>query len=431
MAGGAGLVGRTIAHVGTRVAGRAAGLKPETVQAGIDDPSLLRAPAPDAELAQAQRLGAQLEAQRAEITPYHLAYESEFLGPHRDMRLNANRLAGMIRSKISGGVHPGERSADAVLRRMADDLEGIVREAPSRITLRPSVKPVRAAAPDMTEPFSVGERRRTVISGGITPEEMGGAVEPSGAPVYHGTLTRRDATTPQEMAPRDLYPEEVNLPPEPTITREVRTARTPTELGGATPDEITAGRLDKWISTNLTDPLKGAYARPGDAVLANRLKEIRGALAESLYESLGPGASPVQKLAGRAIRTREAVENVFDLGAEARPTGTAAERIRGILGESGEAQKNRAVLAAYDEEYGTRHLKDAQRLAMQQEWQGKDLSKAMMIDSVLQPTRPGFVQSIALPVARGGAKITRVAGPVTAGVTAGTQSERRKKKEKK
>jgi hypothetical protein len=367
MAGGAGLVGRTIAHVGTRVAGRAAGLKPETVQAGIDDPRLLRAPEPDAELAQANRLNAQLEAQRAEITPYHDIYNKEFLGPLKDATLDVKSYADIIRSQITGGDHPSIRSADRALETLANRLEG-------------------RAIPNAPEVTQIGESR-------------------------YSFPVNRFSQKPSESAVMGRYMVDKTLPP--------------TSSG-----RMAAGDVDAWIRENLTDPLRGAYTRGSEAIMAERLMKIRGAMAERLYASLGPGASSVQKLAGRAIRTREAAENVFDLGAEVKPTGTAAERIRGILGDSGEAQKNRAVLAAYDEQYGTRHLKDAQKLAMQQEWQGKDLSKAMMIDGVLQPTRPGFIQSIALPVARSGARVTRVTGPVTSAVVAGTQSERRKKKEK-
>jgi hypothetical protein len=319
-----GLAGRTIARVGTRFAGRAASMRPETVQAGIEDPSLLRAPEPDAELAQAQRLGAQLEAQRAEITPAHAAYQKQ-LASKGDVRVEGNDILDVFQKNIAGRDNKPSLAADREVRRMAD-------------------KFIDRLGPD---------------------------------------------------------------------------------------SKIGLAELDDYIRQEFTKPLVGQYAKESEAVAAKRMMDVRRDLTDLLYDKVGPGAAPAQGLAGRAIRTREAVENVFDLGKETRPTGTAAERIRGILGDSGEAQKNRAVLTAYDEQYGTRHLEDAKRLARQREWQGKDLETAYAIDSALQPTRPGFIRGLALPVARGGARIARVAGPVTSAIVAGTQAERRKKKEKK
>ena len=324
LSAGAGLVGRTVARVSTRLAGRAASMSPETVQAGIEDPRLLRAPEPEAELMQARRLGAQLEAQRAEITPAHAAYQEQ-LAQRSAVRVDGNDILDVFQKNIVGRDNKPSLVADREVRRMAE-------------------KFIDRLGPD---------------------------------------------------------------------------------------SKISLAELDDYIRQEFTKPLVGQYAKESEAVAAKRMMDVRQGLTDYLYGKIGPGAAPKQAIAGRAIRTREAVENVFDLGKEARPTGTAAERIRTINSGSGEAQKNRAVLAAYDEQYDTHHLKDAKRLAMQREWQGKDLETAYAIDSALQPTRPGFVRGIALPVARGGARIARVAGPITAGVTAGTQAERRKKKEKK
>lgn len=425
---GTGLAGRTVAHIGTRVAGRAAGLRPETVQAGIDDPRILRAPEPDAELTQARRLNAQLESQRAEVTPYHRAYQEEFLGPSASRQVDLREYANMLRGQIKGEAHPASRAADRTLAAMADRLEGISQRAGRPVlidlnTVEPSALPQSVDVP-------ITGRIPTPERSSLPPDYLtGGVVQPElpTPPTISGSA--RTARTPPELDP-SVAPD-IQLPRAGSRVVTPGSGATPEELGGGQPATISLGDLDAWIRANLTDPLRGAYTKGSEAVLAERLMAARTAMSESLYERLGRGASSAQKLAGRAIKTREAVENVFDLGTEARPTGTAAERIKGILGDSGEAQKNRAVLAAYDEEYGTHHLADATRLAQSQEWQGKDFSKAIMIDSVLQPTRPTFVQSMALPVARGGARVTRVAGPATAAVTAGTQAEKRKKKEKR
>ena len=364
VSGGAGLVGRTIARVGTRVAGRFAGMRPETTQAGIDNPALLNAPEPDAELAQAHRLRAQLDAQAQEITPYHRAYQDEFLGPLKNAKLDVKSYADIIRSQITGGDHPSIRSADRALETLANRLEG-------------------RAIPNPPEVVQIGESR------------------------YSQPTKRFQNPSGEHVMGR--YMVDKTLPP--------------TSSG-----KMEAGAVDAWIRENLTDPLHGAYTRGSEAIMAERLMKIRAAMADKLYTSLGPGAGSAQELAAHQISVREAAENTFPVGTKAKPVATGAERIRTIMSDTGEAQKNRAVLAAYDEEYGTHHLEDAKQLAMQREWQGKSMEKALAIDSVLQPQRPGFVRGAALPVARTGARIARVAGPITASVVAGTQAEKKKRK---
>lgn len=317
---GAGMIGRTVARVGTRIAGRAAGMRTDTVKAGMEDPTLLREPGPQAELEQAQRMGAQLEAQRAEITPYHRGYQ-KVLGEKADVRVDGNDILDVFQKNIAGLDNKPSVAADREVRRMAE-------------------KFIDRLGPD---------------------------------------------------------------------------------------SKISLAELDDYIRQEFTKPLVGQYARETEAVAAKRMMDVRAGLTDYLYKQIGEGAAPAQGLAGRAIKTRESVENVFDLGKESKPTGTAAERIRGILGESGEAQKNRAVLRAYDDEYGTHHLENAKQLAMSREWTGKQMEDALAVDSALQPTRPGFVKGTARHFARGGARIARVAGPITASVTAGLQGRKKKK----
>ena len=125
---------------------------------------------------------------------------------------------------------------------------------------------------------------------------------------------------------------------------------------------------------------------------------------------LGPGA--------RMLTTREAAENTFGTGTEAKPSAQGAEAIRGIRSNNGVAQKNRAVLKAYDEQYKTDFLRRATKLSMQREWSGDFLSDAYAIDSILQPHRPSFVRGVARPLARAGARATPFAGPAGAGTSA-------------
>jgi hypothetical protein len=175
-----------------------------------------------------------------------------------------------------------------------------------------------------------------------------------------------------------------------------------------------AGDVDAWISENLTDPLHGAYSRGSEAILAKRLMEIRGGMAEKLYASLGPGASTVQKFAQRSLRTREVIENLFGMGTSAKPSAKGASGVQSIRTDTGQAQTNRAALEAYDAEYGTNFLQKFERLSMTKEWSGDVLSDAYAIDSILQPTRPGLIHGAARKVARGGARATKYAGPTAA-----------------
>ena len=181
--------------------------------------------------------------------------------------------------------------------------------------------------------------------------------------------------------------------------------------------KIGIGELDAYIRENFTDPLKGAYARGSEAETVKRLMAVRGELTDNLYGAVGPEAAPAQAFTQRALGKREAVENIFSTGTPSKPSGTGAEKIRSIRSNTGEAQKNRAVLAAYDAEYGTDWLGKAQRLSMQREWGGDNLSEAYAIDSILQPQRPSFVRGLARPVARLGARATKYVGPVSAAAT--------------
>lgn len=180
---------------------------------------------------------------------------------------------------------------------------------------------------------------------------------------------------------------------------------------------ISLGELDDYIRQEFTKPLVGQYARESEAVAAKRMMDVRQGLTDYLYSKVGPGAAPSQGLAQRAISVREAAENTFPVGTRSKPSGAGAEKIRNIRAATGDAQKNREVLQAYDEEYGTNLLHEAERLSMQREWNSDDLVNAYMVDSALQPTRPGFVKGVALPVARVGARATKMIGPVAAGVS--------------
>lgn len=178
--------------------------------------------------------------------------------------------------------------------------------------------------------------------------------------------------------------------------------------------KIGLGELDDYIRQNFTDPLKGAYTRGSESEFYGRLMDIRKELVNHLYNALGPGAAPSQEMANRALTTREAVENTFSTGTPAKPSGSGAEKIRAIRSNTGEAQKNREVLAAYDAEYGTNLLQKARNLSIQREWTGDAQADAYAIDSVLQPRRPGFVRGLARPVARFGARVTKGAGTTAA-----------------
>lgn len=191
---------------------------------------------------------------------------------------------------------------------------------------------------------------------------------------------------------------------------------------------ISIADLDAYIRENFTDPLSGAYARGSEAETVRRLMEIRGDLTKHLYGAIGPVAAPTQAFTQRALAKREAVENVFGTGTPAKPSSAGAEAIRTIRSQSGGAQRNREILRAYDEEYGTDFLRQAEQLSMQREWSGDTLATAYAIDSVLQPSRPSFVRGIARPVARFGARISVPSGPVAAGATAAAQASKKKRK---
>lgn len=182
--------------------------------------------------------------------------------------------------------------------------------------------------------------------------------------------------------------------------------------------KIGIGELDAYIRENFTDPLKGAYTRGSEAETVKRLMAVRSELTDKLYRAISPQAAPAQAFTQRALTKREAVENTFGMGTNAKPSSQGAEAIRGIRSNTGSAQKNRAVLQAYDAEYGTDFLGKAERLSMQREWSGDALSEAYAIDSVLQPQRPSFVRGLARPVARAGARATKYAGPTTAAAAA-------------
>lgn len=182
--------------------------------------------------------------------------------------------------------------------------------------------------------------------------------------------------------------------------------------------KIGIGELDTYIRENFTKPLNVAYSRESEAETARRLMAVREDLTAKLYTAVGPEAAPAQSFTQRALRTREAVENTFGMGTKAKPSAQGAEAIRGIRSNTGSAQKNRAVLQAYDAEYGTDFLGKAERLSMQREWSGDTLAEAYAIDSILQPQRPSFVRGLARPFARGGARTTKYAGPTAAAAAA-------------
>lgn len=70
----------------------------------------------------------------------------------------------------------------------------------------------------------------------------------------------------------------------------------------------------------------------------------------------------------------------------------------------------------------------ARELAMKREWAGSDWADAYAIDGLLQPTRPGVIKSLALPVARFGARNVGRVGPASAGAVAAFEGVMSRKK---
>lgn len=388
-AAAAGMAGRGIVRAGTRLAGKAAGMRPETVKAGIENPRLLNAPEPDAELMMARRLNAQLEQQAAEITPEHADFQAMLNAP--------------VERRATPPVTPAE---SAMLRRESD----VLRTAPG--------------ATDAENNIRAGQKGRAFETP-PTPEELAKA---RGMP--SGPLLKRDERVSGNDI-LDIFQQHVtgrDNRAARAADREVQTMALKFIKRLGQDDSMSLGELDDYIRQEFTKPLVGQYARESEAVSAQRMMDLRASLTDYLYGKVGKGAAPAQAMARKAISTREAVENVFSLGKESRPTGAAADKIRGIMGDSGEAQNNRAILKAYDEQYGTHHLDNAIRLARQREWQGASAAEAVAIDSVLQPTRPGFVKGLALPVARSGARMARVTGPLAAGAAGMVRAKSKKVK---
>jgi hypothetical protein len=185
--------------------------------------------------------------------------------------------------------------------------------------------------------------------------------------------------------------------------------------------KVSLGELDAYVRESFTDPLRGAYTRGSEQELATRLMDVRRDITGLLYSAIDPSAKQLQVTTQQAIGKRQAVENVFGLGTEAKPSAAGAEKIRGIRGNTGQAQQNRAILEAYDAEYGTNFLQRARELSMQREWAGSAAEDAVTIDNilVLRQRRPGAIKGASRFLAKQGARVTnRYAGPVAAGATA-------------
>lgn len=316
---GGGMVGRTVVRAGTRFLGRMAKVRPETVRAGIEDPTLLREPGREAELEQAQRMGALLENEP--ITPAHKDYQAMLATKVND-RVDATPVLDAFVAQITGNDNASARAADRQVQIMADRF-----------------------------------LRRVGKDG-----------------------------------------------------------------------KISLGELDSYIRENFTKPLVQAYSRESEAETAKRMMNIRQGLTDYLYGQVGPQAAPAQSMAASALRKSETVANVFNMGTETRPSATGAERIMTINSDSAQAQLDRQVLQAYDNEHGTNLYGDAIRLSQQRELGATDMAAATAIDSALQPTRSTFVQAAAVPFMRGGIRTARVAGPVSAAGTAFVRAKSNKVK---
>lgn len=180
-------------------------------------------------------------------------------------------------------------------------------------------------------------------------------------------------------------------------------------------NKISLGDLDNYIRENMTDPLHGSYTSGRESEFYGRLKNIRGELTDYLYGSIDKQAAPAQEMASRSLNSREAVENTFRMGTDARPSAAGIEKIRSIRANTGESQLNRDLLARYDAEHGTNFLNKAKNLSIRRDWNFTAQQEAAAIDAVFQPTRPGLVKGVSLPLTKLGLRATPMAGYTAAG----------------
>lgn len=309
---------------GAQLFGRGGGVPKKIIAESVQRPGLTRPPPEAAERTLSEQLSTNAELQAERPTFGHTAYQQEFLGPLSGATLDVKSYADIIRSKITGGDHPSIRAADRALEALANRLEG---------------KAIRNA-PEISQ---IGQSRYSFPVG-------------------------RFSQQPSESAVMGRYLIDKPLPP--------------TSSG-----RMKAGDVDAWIRENLTDPLHGAYSRGSEAILANRLMEIRGAMSERLYASLGPGASSAQKMAEASLTRREAVEKTFpafDKGGKI-PVSTGAERLRMVIDPGPTGQTLRQVLQTYDAEHGTDFFRQASDLGIKRMWTAADQVKAQVIDNMLKP----------------------------------------------
>lgn len=172
---------------------------------------------------------------------------------------------------------------------------------------------------------------------------------------------------------------------------------------------MTAGELDSWIRENLTDPLHGAYSRGSEAIMSQRLMKARTTMTNTLYSSLGEGASSAQKLAESSMSKREAVEKTFPAFDKSGkiPVATGAEKLRAITDPGPTGQTYRQILSAYDTEHGTDFLNQATTLSKKQMWSASDKLQWQLIDNAMTPrfVRMGAIKQgsrfLAKPLVRG------------------------------